>query len=78
MCTECWSTIITQGRVFFIVGILCIRSITNLEIMKCAINQQAHGPQRSPEYQRLYTDFLLGGLIFAYQKAHHNNKKKNQ
>ena len=32
-----------------------------------------------PEYQRLYTNFLLEGLIFAYQQAHHRiNNKKNQ
>ena len=28
-------------------------------------------PLRSPEYQRLYTDFLSEGLIFIYQKPHH-------
>ena len=26
---------------------------------------------RSPGYQRLYTDFLSKGLIFAYQQLHH-------
>ena len=33
------------------------------------------GPQalRSPEYQRLYTDFLSEGCIFAYQQPHYNN-----
>ena len=29
--------------------------------------QEAHRPEWSPEYQRLYTDFLSEGLIFAYQ-----------
>ena len=33
--------------------------------------QEAHGPSQSPEYQRLYTDFLSEGFIFVYQQPHH-------
>ena len=39
--------------------------------------QEAHRPLRSPEYQRLYTDFLSEGLIFVYQQPHHR-KNENQ
>lgn len=37
---------------------------------------ETRGPQAllSPEYQRLCTDFLTEGSIFAYQQPHCNNK----
>ena len=35
-------------------------------------NQEGHRPYRSPEYQRLYTDFLSEGPIFVYQQPHHS------
>ena len=34
--------------------------------------------QRSPEYQRLYNDFLSEELLFAYQQAHHRINKDQQ
>ena len=33
--------------------------------------QESRGTPRSHDYQKLYTYFLSGGLIFAYQQAHH-------
>ena len=42
------------------------------------MKQEAHGPERSPEYQRLYTDFLSEGLIFAYQQPHHRINKNQE
>ena len=41
------------------------------------IKQETHtyGPIQSPEYQRLYTNFLSEGLIFASQQAEQNNSK---
>ena len=41
------------------------------ELLFYETEQEAHGPYRSPEYQRLYTDFLSEGLIFVYQQPHH-------
>ena len=40
---------------------------------KGVLNQQeeVQGPLWSPEYQRLYADFLSEGLIFGYQLPHH-------
>ena len=35
------------------------------------IKHEAHRPLQSPEYQRVYTDFLSEGLISAYQQSHH-------
>ena len=32
--------------------------------------QESHRPLRSLEYQRLYTDFLSEGIMFAYQQPH--------
>ena len=40
--------------------------------------QEAHRPKRSPEYQRLYTEFLSEGCIFAYQQPHYYNKIQNK
>ena len=31
------------------------------------LKQEAQGPSQSPEYQRIYTNFLSEGLIFAYE-----------
>ena len=33
--------------------------------------KEAQRPERSPEYQRLSTDFLSEGLTFVYQNSHH-------
>ena len=40
--------------------------------------QEAHRPERSPEYQRLYADFLSEGLIFVYQEPHHRINENQQ
>ena len=54
-------------------------NITNLLISIGIINFNTKVPQvkqtRSPEYQRLYTDFLSEGIIFAYQQPHHRINK---
>ena len=38
--------------------------------------QEAHKPQRSPEYQRLYTELLSEGCIFAYKQPIYYNKNQ--
>ena len=40
--------------------------------------QAAHGPQRSPEYERLYTYFLSKGFIIAYSQSPHRTNKNKQ
>ena len=42
-----------------------------------SFGQEAQGPERSSEYQQLYTDFLSEVLIFANQ-LHHHKINKNQ
>ena len=56
--------------VFFINYLICSNRSWNV----------TRGPQalRSLEYQRLCTDFLSKGRIFAYQQTHYNNKLKNK
>ena len=48
----------------------CGRAPTSLS------KQETHEPCWSPEYQRLYTEFLSEGLIFAYQQSSHKINKK--
>ena len=47
-----------------------------LKTLKIIIVRLTRG-LRSLEYQRLYTEFLSEGLIFAYLQTHHR-KRKNQ
>ena len=42
------------------------------------INKRPTGLNGHPEYQRLYSDFLSEGLIFAYQQPHHRVNKNQQ
>ena len=45
---------------------------------KISSKQEAHRPKRSPEYHRLYTDFLSEGLRFVYQQPHHRINENQQ
>ena len=57
----------------------CVGNATEIFQSTCAVfKQEAHRPYRSPEYQRLYTDFLSEGLIFVYQQPHHRIMKINR
>ena len=50
-------------------------------IMQISVLSQGELNKRpeSPEYERLYTDFLLEKLIFAYQQTHDRiNERKNE
>ena len=49
----------------------------NLGFVRILIIQEAHKPYRSPEYQKLYSDFLSEELIYVYQQPH-DRKNKNQ
>ena len=42
------------------------------------LKKKVQGPLRSPEYQRLYIDFLSEGLIFGYQLPHHGINENQQ
>ena len=53
-------------------------TIEYLTSLLCIGEQEAHRPSGSPEYQRLYTDFLSEGLIFAYEQPHHKTNKNQQ
>lgn len=45
-----------------------LRSGITSHIHQSQLKQEAHMPYQSPEFQRLYTYFLLKGLIFALGK----------
>ena len=48
------------------------------EDVKVVYIQEAHGPQRSPEYERLYTYFSSKGFIIAYSQSPHRMNKNKQ
>ena len=54
-----------------------VMSIADLTTMESLKKQEAHGPYRSPEYQRLNTDFQSEGLIFTHQQPHRRIKTNN-
>ena len=39
--------------------------------------REANGPQRSPEYKRIYIDFWSEGHIFSYQSIKINSGRRN-
>ena len=49
-----------------------------LSNMYMDFKQEAHRLKRSPEYQRLYTEFLSEGCIFANEQPHYYNKIQNK
>ena len=47
------------------------RQSTLFESSQNISKQEAHGPLRSPDYQKLYADFLSEGIISAYKQPQH-------
>ena len=71
------STILTIKRFFLSLQrevIICCTKATYFFIFKKTQNLKiittCNGPYQSPEYQRLYKDYLSNRFIFAYQQAY--------